>query len=58
MNTVKAMTALALLVGALSISACNTIEGVGEDVQATGQAVEGAAQETEEDLTDGNPNTP
>jgi predicted small secreted protein len=37
---------LLALVGfsALSLSACNTIEGVGKDVKATGQAVEYAAK--------------
>ena len=45
----------AALIGAVSfLSACNTVEGVGEDVQAAGQAVEETAQET----NDGNPNTP
>jgi predicted small secreted protein len=29
---------------ALSLSACNTIEGVGKDVKATGKAVESAAK--------------
>ncbi len=47
------LIALALL-GASVVSACNTVEGVGEDVQAAGQAVEQAAEET----NDGNPNTP
>ncbi|MFO1306102.1 MAG: entericidin A/B family lipoprotein [Burkholderiales bacterium] len=28
----------------VSLSACNTIEGVGKDVKATGQAVESAAK--------------
>ena len=39
-------TILMALVGfsMLSLSACNTIEGVGKDVKATGQAVESAAK--------------
>lgn len=45
--------ALALF-GAVSLAACNTVEGVGEDVQAAGQAVEQTAQEA----NDGNPQTP
>lgn len=42
------------LLSASFVAACNTVEGVGEDVQAAGQAVEQTAQET----NDGNPNTP
>jgi entericidin B len=29
----------------LSLSACNTVEGAGKDVKATGQAVENAAKD-------------
>ncbi len=47
------LIALALL-GATAVAACNTGEGVGEDVQAAGQAVEQTAQEA----NDGNPRTP
>jgi predicted small secreted protein len=48
------LVALAALVGAASLGACNTVEGVGEDVEAAGQAVDQAAEES----NDGNPNTP
>lgn len=34
---------LAMVAGALMVSACNTVEGVGEDVQSAGSAVEDAA---------------
>ena len=47
------LIALAFL-GASALAACNTVEGVGEDVTAAGQAVDQAAEETH----DGNPNTP
>jgi predicted small secreted protein len=50
----KILIAFAALVGATSLAACNTVEGVGEDVQAAGQAVEETAEETH----DGNPQTP
>jgi predicted small secreted protein len=30
---------------ALSVSACNTVQGAGKDVKATGQAVENAAKD-------------
>ena len=37
---------IALLgVFAISLSACNTIEGAGKDVKATGQAVENVAND-------------
>ena len=34
---------LALLAAMLLLSGCNTVEGAGKDVKATGQAVEKAA---------------
>jgi len=41
----RAALLMALIgLSALSLSACNTIEGVGKDVKATGQAVENAAK--------------
>lgn len=48
------LVALAAVMGAVSLSACNTVEGVGEDVEAAGAAIEQTAEET----NDGNPNTP
>jgi predicted small secreted protein len=48
------LIALAAIIGAVSLGACNTVEGVGEDVTATGQAIEETAEET----NDGNPRTP
>lgn len=30
----------ALLVGLPALSACNTLEGAGEDIEATGEAIE------------------
>ena len=45
----------AALIGASAfLAACNTVEGVGQDVQAAGQGIEQTAEET----NDGNPNTP
>ncbi|MCF8707743.1 entericidin A/B family lipoprotein [Rhizorhapis sp. SPR117] len=40
--TRKILAAL-LLTGALFVTACNTVEGAGEDVQSAGEAVENAA---------------
>lgn len=34
----------------LSLSACNTIDGAGQDIQAAGSGVSHAANETEEEL--------
>jgi len=45
---------LAALVGASSLAACNTVEGVGQDVQAAGEEIEETAEETH----DGDPETP
>ena len=42
----KALLIVLLGVFALSLSACNTVEGAGKDVKATGQAVEKAADES------------
>lgn len=35
---------LALVAGALMVSACNTMEGAGKDVQSAGEAVSDAAK--------------
>ncbi|MEO1102086.1 MAG: entericidin [Pseudomonadota bacterium] len=43
---IAALAALPLL------AACNTIEGIGEDVEATGKVVKETAQDVEEDITD------
>ncbi len=40
----RQLVALLALIGALlALGACNTVEGVGKDVKATGQAIEKAA---------------
>ena len=43
-----ALTALFFM--ALVLSGCNTARGMGEDVEAAGGAMSGAAEETEEDI--------
>lgn len=35
---------LALVAGALMVSACNTVDGAGKDVQSAGEAVSDAAK--------------
>jgi predicted small secreted protein len=39
------LIALTAMVGALSLSACNTVEGVGEDIQQAGETVEDTAHD-------------
>lgn len=47
---VKNVFVLFAALGLLGLGACNTVEGLGEDVQASGEAVENAAEETKEAL--------
>jgi len=42
----RKILSLAVVAGALAISACNTVEGVGKDVSSAGNAVAGAANDT------------
>jgi entericidin B len=44
-KAMKALLVALLGMTVLSLSACNTVEGVGKDVKATGGAVEKAADE-------------
>ncbi len=39
----RKMIGIALAASAFLVSACNTVEGVGRDVQSAGEAVEDAA---------------
>lgn len=49
----QALLRIVLLSGAVvGVSSCNTIEGAGEDIQEGGEAVEEAAEETGEALSD------
>ncbi len=43
---------LAFALAALSLNACNTTRGVGQDIEAAGGAIEEAAEETEEEIED------
>ncbi len=40
----KTLSALILLVLAVSSTACNTVQGVGKDIERGGQAIEKAAK--------------
>ena len=47
-RTLTALATLALLAGATPLlSACNTTEGVGEDIEATGAAIDEAAEDAQ-----------
>jgi entericidin B len=41
----KKIIALTLVAAALAVSACNTVSGVGRDVQAAGNAVTSGAEQ-------------
>lgn len=40
----KTLAAPVLIAGVLSLTGCNTVKGVGQDIQKAGSAIEGAAQ--------------
>lgn len=40
----KKFTAVLLLAGIVAMSGCNTVKGVGQDLQKAGQSIEGAAK--------------
>lgn len=40
---VRKIVAVAVMVGALAVTACNTVEGAGKDVSSAGNAVAKAA---------------
>lgn len=54
MTKISPLLAIAAFMGVVSLGACNTVEGVGEDVTAAGAAVDEAAEEA----NDGDPSTP
>ena len=41
---VRKLMAIAVVAGALMVSACNTVEGAGKDVSSAGDAVQNAAK--------------
>lgn len=42
---------LLLSLSAILVAGCNTTRGFGQDVEATGEAIEEAAEETKEELS-------
>ena len=53
-KSISPLLAAAAILGVVSLGACNTVQGAGEDLQQAGEHVEERADE----LNDGNPNTP
>ena len=51
-NTVKIATHGALGALATLLAACNTVDGVGKDVEAGGEVIQDTAQDVEEDIND------
>jgi entericidin B len=41
----RKLAALSLIAASLALTACNTVAGVGRDLQAAGQAVTGASND-------------
>lgn len=49
MKVVTSLFAILATVFSLSLAACNTVEGVGEDVRSAGDAVDDAAEDARRD---------
>ncbi len=42
---------IALMVLALGLAACNTFEGVGQDIESAGEALSGSASKTKQEMS-------
>lgn len=52
-DALRVLTALFFLSAMiLALPACNTVEGAGEDIQATGDAISDTADDAEDELSD------
>jgi predicted small secreted protein len=52
-DALRVLTALLFLSAMiLALPACNTVEGAGEDIQATGDAISDTADDAEDELSD------
>jgi predicted small secreted protein len=49
-TTMKIAAALIGLIAAVSLTACNTVQGVGKDVSSAGQAVTGTSKEVQKKI--------
>ncbi|HEX2480108.1 MAG TPA: entericidin A/B family lipoprotein [Geminicoccaceae bacterium] len=54
---VKLLIGLLALLVLPGLSACNTARGMGEDIEAAGEAMSGTAEDVEEDMS-GEPDEP
>jgi predicted small secreted protein len=50
----KKLALAALLAASATVAACNTMKGVGEDVEAAGRGIGAAAEEVKEDIQNSN----
>lgn len=50
-HDMKSILAFAALLGTLLLTSCNTISGMGDDIQAAGTAIKETAEETKEKIT-------
>lgn len=48
----KMTTALLMALFTLGLAACNTTAGFGEDVEATGENIQDAAEDVKDDMSD------
>ena len=46
----KKLALLIMVLGGFSLAACNTVQGVGEDIEAAGRGIGNASEEVEEDI--------
>ena len=49
-STVALWAFLGLLVASMGLAGCNTVRGVGEDVEAAGSGVAGTAEDVQDDM--------
>jgi predicted small secreted protein len=49
-HTVALWAFLGLLVASVGLTGCNTVRGMGEDVEAAGSGMSGAAEDVEDDI--------
>lgn len=52
MNIITRLGPLLGILGILALTACNTVAGAGKDIEAGGEAVTDAAEDTKDAITD------
>jgi predicted small secreted protein len=48
----RRLLVMVIAIGGLGLAGCNTISGIGRDVQAAGSAVTSTAEETKDEMTE------